>query len=212
MRFWSQIVAFYYLQFINVWISVIMVIFHNTECDNKCNKLKSCFYYYIKYFSLRLHMFSLWGCHVMNERVEKPKDSTAEPTGCWAITPWDDSFFPSHIKDSFKMNKLFKNHPSQVQTADSFRNLINGSHYEWAFNSLVHPISSKLNTSVLLTDAQQFGCGFIGNIFVGKTEQKHNIVLIIYLLNCCIKSHMHSLYSDKQHSCDIARDITYHVI
>ncbi len=186
MRFWSQIVAFYYLQFINVWISVIMVIFHNTECDNKCNKLKSCFsFIIIKYFSLRLHMFSLWGCHVMNERVKKPKDSTAEPT--WScvterITPRDDSFFPSHIKDSFKMNKSFKNHPSQVQTADSFRNLINGSHYEWAFNWLVHPISSKrrwiqkLNTSVLLTDAQQFCCGFIGNIVVSKTEQKHNIV------------------------------------
>ncbi len=29
MRFWSQIVAFYFLQFINVWISVIMALFHN---------------------------------------------------------------------------------------------------------------------------------------------------------------------------------------
>ncbi len=41
MRFWSQIVAFYFLQFINVWISVMMVLFHNTECGNKGNKLKS---------------------------------------------------------------------------------------------------------------------------------------------------------------------------
>ncbi len=41
MRFWSQIVAFYFLQFINVWISVMMVSFHNTECGNKGNKLKS---------------------------------------------------------------------------------------------------------------------------------------------------------------------------
>ncbi len=41
MHFWSQIVAFYFLQFINVWISVMMVLFHNNECGNKCNKLKS---------------------------------------------------------------------------------------------------------------------------------------------------------------------------
>ncbi len=32
MRFWSQIVAFYFLQFINGCISVMMVLFHNTEC------------------------------------------------------------------------------------------------------------------------------------------------------------------------------------
>ncbi len=38
MRFWSQIVAFYFLQFINVWISFMMVLFHNTECGNKGNK------------------------------------------------------------------------------------------------------------------------------------------------------------------------------
>ncbi len=41
MHFWSQIVAFYFLQFINVWISVMMVLFHNTKCGNKGNKLKS---------------------------------------------------------------------------------------------------------------------------------------------------------------------------
>ncbi len=41
MRFWSQIVAFYFLQFVNVGISGIMVIFHYTECGNKGNKLKS---------------------------------------------------------------------------------------------------------------------------------------------------------------------------
>ncbi len=34
MRFWSQIEAFYFLQFINVWISDMVVVFHNTECDN----------------------------------------------------------------------------------------------------------------------------------------------------------------------------------
>ncbi len=33
---------------------------------------------------------------------------------------------------------------------------------------------------MLLTDAQQFCCGFIGNIFVGKIEQKSdNIVFKI---------------------------------
>ncbi len=41
MSFWSQIVAFYFLQFINVGISVMMVLLHNTECGNKSNKLKS---------------------------------------------------------------------------------------------------------------------------------------------------------------------------
>ncbi len=41
MRSWSQIVAFYFLQIINVLISVMMVLFHNTECGNKGNKLKS---------------------------------------------------------------------------------------------------------------------------------------------------------------------------
>ncbi len=71
MHFWSQIVAFYFLQFINVWISV-MVLFHNTECGNKGNKLKSLSL--LSLFSLRLHRFSLWGCHVMNERL-KPEDS-----------------------------------------------------------------------------------------------------------------------------------------
>ncbi len=45
-------------------------------------------------------------------------------TGCCAcaterITPRGDSFFPSHIKDSFKMNKSFKNDPSLVFTGTS---------------------------------------------------------------------------------------------
>ncbi len=62
----------------------------------------------------------------MNEQLEKPEDSkqvnyltnsSTEPTGCCAcaterITPRDDSFFTSHIKDSFKKNELFKNDPS----------------------------------------------------------------------------------------------------
>ncbi len=69
-----------------------------------------------------------------------------------------------------------------IQTVDSFRNQVNGSFYECVFESLVHTIRSKrgfiqkLNTVVLLTDVQQFCCGFIGYIFVGKIEQKHNIL------------------------------------
>ncbi len=78
MRFWSQIVAFYFLQFINVWISVMMVLFHNTECGNKGNTLKSWLLLsLLSLFSLRLHRFSLLGCHVMNERL-KPEDSGGE--------------------------------------------------------------------------------------------------------------------------------------
>ncbi len=61
----------------------------------------------------------------------------------------------------------------------------------------------KLNTAVLLGEAQQFCCRFIGNIFVGKTEQKqtilclkYNTILTSYLLNnCCMKSHLNSWYS-----------------
>ncbi len=102
-----------------------------------------------------------------------------------------------------------------VQTADSFRNSVNGS----LFESLVHMIRSKhgfiqkLNTAVFLRDTQQFCCGFLGNIFVGKTEQKHIIlcwkystIITSYLLNCCIKSHLPSVCSSwqKQHSCDTA--------
>ncbi len=34
---------------------------------------------------------------------------------------------------------------------------------------------------------------------------KYNTILISYLLNCCIKLHLHSCYlGQKQHSCDIA--------
>ncbi len=54
MRFWFQIVAYYILQFINVRISVMMVLFHNIERGNKGNKLKS--WLLLLSFSLRLHM------------------------------------------------------------------------------------------------------------------------------------------------------------
>ncbi len=50
----------------------MMVIFHNTECGNKGLVI-----IIIKSFSLRLHRFSLWGCHVRIERL-KPEDSRDE--------------------------------------------------------------------------------------------------------------------------------------
>ncbi len=85
-----------------------------------------------------------------------------------------------------------------IQTADSFRNSVNGSLHEWVFESLIHLICLKHRTA-LCWDAQQFCCGFVGNIFVGKTEQKqtilclkYNIILTYYLLNRIL----HSCYSD----------------
>ncbi len=50
-------------------------------------------------------------------------NSSTEPIGCCAcgterITPRDDSFFPSYIKDSFKMNESFKNDSSLISSAN----------------------------------------------------------------------------------------------
>ncbi len=87
------------------------------------------------------------------------------------------------------------------------------------YESLIHSIHSKrgfiqkLNTAVLLGDTQQFWFDFIGNICIGKAEQKQTIlclkcstVLTSYLLNCFLQSHLHSCYSgqNKRLSCDIA--------
>ncbi len=76
-------------------------------------------------------------------------------------------------------------------------NEVTCSLYAWVFESLVHTIHSKrrfiqkLNTAMLLTDAQQFCCGFIGNIVVGKIEQKHNIVFkILHNISCCPASYL----------------------
>ncbi len=62
-------------------------------------------------------------------------------------------------------------------------------------------IQKLLNTAVLLGDAQQFCYGFLGNIFVGKIEQKHTIlclkystIITSYLLKCCMKSHLHCVF------------------
>ncbi len=46
--------------------------------------------------------------HVMNERLGWCACATER------IIPRDDSFFSSHIKDSFKMNESFKNDPSRL--------------------------------------------------------------------------------------------------
>ncbi len=97
--------------------------------------------------------------------------------------------------------------------ADSFRKLVNSA----LFESLVHAIHSKrrfiqkLNTAVLLTDAQQFYCGFIGNILIGKIEQKHNIYFklllnTIFLFTELLYKITFALvaFGHIQHSCDIA--------
>ncbi len=70
---------------------------------------------------------------------------------------------------------------------------MNGSLNHWF--TRIHSFIRKLNTAVLLGDSQQICCGFIGNIFIGKIEQKttilclkYNTILTSYLLNCCIKS------------------------
>ncbi len=58
----------------------MMVLFHNTECGNKVNELKRwlLLLLLLSLFRLSRHRFSLWGCHVMNERLEKPEDSIDE--------------------------------------------------------------------------------------------------------------------------------------
>ncbi len=61
-----------------------------------------------------------------------------------------------------------------IQMADSFRNEVKGSLYEWAFESLVHMIHSETkHHCVLLSDAKQFCCGFIGNILFDKIASNH---------------------------------------
>ncbi len=74
-----------------------MVFSHKTECGNKGNKLKELFIIIIKSFSLRLHRFSLWGGHVMNERL-KPEDSRDE-----LINSLSGSYCISHV-----MNERFE--------------------------------------------------------------------------------------------------------
>ncbi len=78
----------------------MMVFSHKTECGNKGNKLKELFIIIIiiiKSFSLRLHRFSLWGGHVMNERL-KPEDSRDE-----LINSLSGSYCISHV-----MNERFE--------------------------------------------------------------------------------------------------------
>ncbi len=60
MRFWSQIVAFYFLPFINVGISAMMVLFHNTECVNKGNKLKTWLLLLLSLFPLDCIGLAYW--------------------------------------------------------------------------------------------------------------------------------------------------------
>ncbi len=93
---------------------------------------------------------------------------------------------------------------------------VNGSFYERSLNHwftrFVQNVDSFRNTAVFLGEAQQFCCGFKGSYVLCKTEQNHiisclkyNTISISYLLNCCIKSHLHLCISgQKRHSCDIA--------
>ncbi len=73
----------------------MVVLFHNTECGNTDNKLKGWLFIIIiiiiKYFSLRLHRFSLWCYHVINERL-KPEDSRDE-----LINSLSGSYCISHV-------------------------------------------------------------------------------------------------------------------
>ncbi len=87
----------------------MMVPFHNTECNNKGNKLKSwllLLLLLIKSFSLR-HRFNLWGCHVMNE---KPEDSKGE-----LINSLSDSYCSSHVMNE----RLEKNEDSKGELINS---------------------------------------------------------------------------------------------
>ncbi len=71
---------------------------------------------------------------------------------------------------------------------------------------------TRIHSETKPSDAQQFCYGFKGSYVLCKIEQKHiisclkyNTISTSYLLNCCIKSHLHSCKSgQKRHSCDIA--------
>ncbi len=66
-----------------------------------------------------------------------------------------------------------------IQTADSFRNEVNGSLYEWAFESLVHTIHSK--------------CRFIQKLDIAVLTKKHIILCLKYnTLSTSYLPHLHS--------------------
>ncbi len=61
----------------SVWMKRLTgkVLFHNTECGNKGNKLKSWLLLLLSLFPSYCIGFSLWGCHVRNEQLKKPEGS-----------------------------------------------------------------------------------------------------------------------------------------
>ncbi len=61
--------SFLFLTVYKCVISVMLVLFYNTECGNKGNKLKSCLLLLLllSLFSLRLNRLRVWGSHMMNE-------------------------------------------------------------------------------------------------------------------------------------------------
>lgn len=137
LHFWYQIVAFYFLQFINVWISVMMVIFHTLNALTKVIKSRLLLRLFLTQTALVMLMglscdewttrksrwlmrwtnrFSFWLRMHWLKRVKYKTNSTTEHRilhMCdWTNHSWDDLFLPSHIKDLFKMNESFKNDPS----------------------------------------------------------------------------------------------------
>ncbi len=50
---------------------------------------------------------------------------------------------------------------------------LSGPLNHWFTQFVQNADSFILNNAMLLSDAQQFCCGFIGNIFIGKIEEKH---------------------------------------
>jgi len=111
IRFWSQIVAFYFLQFINVWISVMMVLFHNTECGNKGNKQKCWLLLLLSIFpldciGLSYGAFTWWTNDLKNQKTQNRwTNSSTERIGMCAcaterITPRDSNTCVSYACQS----------------------------------------------------------------------------------------------------------------
>ncbi len=114
--------SFLFLTVYKCVISVMLVLFYNTECGNKGNKLKSCLLLLLSLFSLRLNRLRVWGSHMMNEWL-KPEDSkqvnnsSTEPIGWCAcateqITPEKTRSSQVHSNERFvqeqPITKVFK--------------------------------------------------------------------------------------------------------
>ncbi len=82
---------------------------------------------------------------------------------------------------------------SFIQTADSFRNEVNGSLYEWAFESLVHTIRSNADSLKLSLETCNNSVMALNVIYSLQNCAKHIILCLKYnaisteqcLLDCC---------------------------